>query len=106
MVRTHNPFCTHNVLGGGTNHIITDTSIQTHAAADFWIMGTCEPYVDAWAGGPIRLYAPAQGCDIQEEVRSVFDRASIFLGVAEPAEAWHCRIRLATTYLFIHHTFL
>jgi hypothetical protein len=32
-------------------------------------MGTCEPYVDAWAGGPIRFYAPLQGCDIQEEVR-------------------------------------
>lgn len=31
-------------------------------------MGTCEPYVDAWAGGPIQFYAPAQGCDIQEEV--------------------------------------
>lgn len=43
--------------------------IKTHAIADFWIMGTCEPYVDAWAGGPIRFYAPAQGCDIQEEVR-------------------------------------
>lgn len=44
------------------------THKRARATADFWIMGTCEPYVDAWAGGPIRFYAPAQGCDIQEEV--------------------------------------
>lgn len=27
--------------------------------ADFWIMGSCEPYVEAWADGPITLYVGA-----------------------------------------------
>lgn len=30
--------------------------------------GSCEPFVEAWAGGPIKFYAPLQGCNVSEEV--------------------------------------
>ncbi len=38
---------------------------------DFWIMGSCEPFVEAWIQGPIKYYAPLQGCELREEVRTV-----------------------------------
>ncbi|GAB5037319.1 pectin lyase fold virulence factor [Nannochloropsis oceanica] len=34
---------------------------------DFWIMGSCEPFVEAWIRGPIKFYAPLQGCELREE---------------------------------------
>ena len=37
---------------------------------DFWIMGSCEPFVEAWIRGPIKFYAPLQGCELREEVRT------------------------------------
>lgn len=38
---------------------------------DFWIMGSCEPFVEAWIRGPIKFYAPLQGCELREEVRTM-----------------------------------